>query len=222
MQVLEERTLAGLHSFLESAVADVPRSSAVLDIGCGTGAWLERLKRLGFTELWGIDNGTRPAIGDIRFVSADLDREMPRLETKFGLITLIEVIEHLANPGAVLSFVSSRLRDGGLVLLTTPNIHSLRCRVKFMLTGRLASFDDKGDPTHVSPVLISGFRKIAARAGLVVTASWTYPLTRSLIFGRPIRTAASVLRLVVQDPFPGDTLCMTLRRSSGDEHRAPG
>jgi len=215
MNALEERTLAGLHHFLEKSVIDLPRSTAVLDLGCGSGAWLARLKRLGFMNLLGIDAGPAPDIDDLAFIQSDLDLERPRLETKFGLITLIEVIEHLANPGAVLSLISDHLREDGIVLVTTPNIHSLRCRLKFMLTGNLASFDGKGDPTHVTPLLLAGFRKVAARVGLEVTDCWTYPVMRSLIFGLPVRTAAYLLRFFSPDPLPGDTLCIKLERAVG-------
>jgi len=215
MHPLEERTLAGLHGFLEGSVARVPRTAPVLDLGCGSGAGLARLKRLGFTDLWGVDAEAGPGIDGMTFVRADLDRELPRIDAQFGLITLIEVIEHLANPGAIMSFVSGCLREDGLVLLTTPNIQSLRCRVKFALTGNLASFDEKGDPTHITPLLLAGFRKVAARARLEVTGCWTYPTRRSLIFGRRIRAAACLLRFFSLDPLPGDTLCLTLKRCTG-------
>ena len=93
MSALAEFTPEGLHDFLEEFVRTLPRSTAVLDIGCGSGAWLARMKRLGFEDLWGLDVDIRATVAGINYVRADLDREAPWLERTFGLITAIEVIE---------------------------------------------------------------------------------------------------------------------------------
>jgi len=209
---LEERTVAGLHDFLEREIIDLPRSTAILDLGCGSGAWLARLRSRGYEDLWGIDAGAQPQVKGLSFIQANLDYDRPRIEKRFGLITLIEVIEHLENPGAALRLISEHLSNDGVALITSPNIHSLRSRLKFMLTGQLASFDEKGDPTHITPVLLSGICKVAAHFGLTIERCWTYPLRKSLIFGAPIRSAAAMLRLVAPDPLPGDTLCLRLNR----------
>lgn len=212
---LDERTLAGLHDSLEREIAGLSRATCVLDLGCGSGAWLARLSSLGFQRCWGVDAGPPPKVDRLNFSQANLDHEQPQLaQEKFGLITLIEVIEHLENPGAVLSLISRHLAEDGLVLITSPNIHGLRCRLKFLLTGLLASFDEKGDPTHIAPLFLPAFEKVCARYGLTVERCWTYPARRSIIFGAPIRLVARLLRLFLADPLPGDTLCLALGRSS--------
>jgi SAM-dependent methyltransferase len=212
---LEERTLAGLHAFLEAEVTEFSRSAPILDLGCGSGAWLARLKRLGFSDLSGIDAGSRPGVEGVAFTQADLDQDRPSLERKFRLITMIEVIEHLANPGSALALIARHLAADGTALVTTPNLHSLRCRLKLLLTGKLASFDEWGDPTHTTPLLLPGFRKIAARHGLEIDKCWTFPRHGTQIFGAPIRIASAVLRLLVQDPLPGDTLCIRIVKRRG-------
>src|SRR5262245_25149889 len=53
---LTERAVPGLH---ESLLARLPpglsRDARILDVGCGTGAWLARLRSRGFSNLYGID-----------------------------------------------------------------------------------------------------------------------------------------------------------------------
>ncbi len=214
---LEERTIAGLHDSLEREISGLARTTFVLDLGCGSGAWLARLSRLGFQQCWGVDAEPPPKVEPLSFYQANLDHEQPQFaQKKFGLITLIEVIEHLENPGAILSLVARHLAEDGLVLITSPNIHALRFRLKFLLTGLLPSFDEKGDPTHIAPLFLPGFEKVCARYGLTVERCWTYPTRRSIIFGVPIRLIASLLRLFLADPLPGDTLCLALRRSSSE------
>ena len=213
---LEEFTVTGLHNYLQAEIVAVPRSAVVLDLGCGSGAWLARLRRLGFEDLWGIDVGTPPRVEGYAFIQANLNLVQPDLgQKKFGLITLIEVIEHLENPGPVLSLIAGHLDDGGIAIITTPNIHSLRCRLRFMLTGRLPSFDQKGEPTHITPILLPAFQKVVSRYGLEINHACTYPAKSSLVFSRAVCGAAAMLRPFLADPLPGDSLCLTLRSRKG-------
>jgi len=56
---LPELALPGLHKSLVERVlqlSEVDHETSVLDIGCGSGAWLARLARQGFKRLHGVDN----------------------------------------------------------------------------------------------------------------------------------------------------------------------
>src|SRR5260221_6472505 len=196
---MQERTVGGLHEALVPHIAGFSRSTPILDLGCGTGAWLDRLRSLGFTNLCGVD--ADPPQGCIR---ANLDVDEISLTTRFGLITAIEVIEHLETPGRLLDIASSLLAPEGRLLVTTPNIHSLRWRVRFLLSGEPASFDEKGDPTHISPILLQAFQKCAARRGLVVERKWAYPDRGTKIYGRTASGFAPVARAAAAGPRPGD------------------
>jgi len=58
-QQLREVTPPGLHETLLERVVRLPGinpETAILDLGCGSGAWLARLARSGFKALRGIDN----------------------------------------------------------------------------------------------------------------------------------------------------------------------
>lgn len=210
---LEERTLAGLHEALSLELRGLPPAAPVLDFGCGSGAWLARLSRLGFTDLTGVDAGPRPAFAGMAFIQADLDAAWRPTGRRYRVVTMIEVIEHLANPGLALQAISGALADDGMALVTSPNMHALRSRLRMAGSGRLAAFDDKGDPTHVTPLFLPGFLKLAARHGLALQRAWTFPARGTQIYGRPLRFAAALLRPLVADPLPGDTLCLRLVRS---------
>lgn len=202
---MEERAVSGLHESLATCIAEIPKSTPVLDLGCGSGAWAARLRSLGFTDVSGVD--LHPPTG---FIRADLNDKLD-LDRTFGLITAIEVIEHLGNPGNLLASAAEVLAPDGVFLLTTPNIHSLRARLRFALTAKLPSFDEKGDPTHVTPVNVFGLQRMAERHGLLIEKSWTYPARGSLIFGRAIRSAAAIARIALPDPLPGDNLAVLLK-----------
>lgn len=214
---LVERTLPGLHGALIARLPAVKRDAAVLDVGCGTGAWLRRLSAAGFHNLWGVDRDVS-AVGfaQARVAAVDLDQDsFPFGEQRFTLITAIEVIEHLENPGRLYHLARHYLEDGGYFLLTTPNMHSLVSRLRYLLTGQLGQFDHKGDLTHVAPLLLSGAERIFPRYGLEVVERWGYPERGSLVYRRPLELASRALSLVLPNEVPGDALCLLLRKATG-------
>jgi 2-polyprenyl-3-methyl-5-hydroxy-6-metoxy-1,4-benzoquinol methylase len=211
---LTERTVLGLHTALIQRLPTVPRDAPILDVGCGTGAWLERLADAGYTNLHGVDQD----LGEFRCSRAvarpaDLDQDsFPFAGTRFRLITAIEVIEHLENPGRLYRLAQEHLADDGQLLLTSPNIHSLTSRVRHLVSGQLGQFDAKGDPTHIAPLLLTAVERIAPRHGLRIVSHWGYPESGSLVYGRGVRWASSLLSRLLPDDVPGDILCVLLDR----------
>lgn len=213
---LLERTIGGLHENLLNFVSDIEFNAPVLDIGCGTGAWLDRLADNGFTNLHGIDLDINQFGSEKATCSrANLDYDDLGLgERKFSLITSIELIEHLENPGRIFSHVVKHLDDDGYFLLTTPNIHSVSCRLKFLTTGKLASFDEKGDPTHIYPVLLNCLNRVLPRYDLKIVKRWGYPSVGSLIYRPSTQIVARFLELFFVSEVKGDTLCMLIQKQN--------
>lgn len=86
--------------------------ASVVDVGCGTGTWLERFRENGVEEILGIDgewvDRSRLRIPADRFEAADL-AELPRQDRRFDLVVSLEVAEHLPAAAA----------DGFVDLLTS-------------------------------------------------------------------------------------------------------
>lgn len=207
---LAQRTVGGLHEALVPRLADVSRGAAILDLGCGTGAWLSRLAAAGYTNLLGVD--LTPPVGD-RFLRADLEEPGAALESRYGrfdLVTAIEVIEHVANQGRFWDLVAALLKPGGRALVTTPNLHSLPARLRWLLSGRVRQFDEHGDATHVAPVFLPLLPRLLAPRGLALGEAWPHP-ARGYLAMRP--AARAVFRaLAFADPRPGDTLCFWVHK----------
>ena len=212
--LLVERAIGGLHESLEQHLPRIAKDAPILDIGCGTGAWLHRLGGLGFTNLHGIDQDTAQFATKRASASrADLDYDDIGLgDRKFALITAIEVIEHLENPGRLFHHVARCLANDGTFLITTPNIHSALARMRFFLTGNLKQFDAKGDPTHIYPVLLTSLERILPRHGLQLVERWHYPEAGSPTSRLSTRVLARLAKFAVPDPDPGDILCLVIRK----------
>lgn len=213
---LEEWTNSGLHEALVPRVIGLARDTAVLDIGCGTGAWLERLADLGFTNLQGCDRDPRHfGSSRARVTTFDVDQDdWPAGGGEYGLVTALEVIEHLENPGRLWRLLAKVLAREGWCLVSTPNIHCLNARLRYLLTGRLPAFDDKGEITHVQPMYLESATRVMARHGLCLEATWPHPARGSNNFRPAVVIASAACGLLLPDEIPGDTLCLKVRRCS--------
>lgn len=104
----------------------LPEQGAILDIGCGNGAFLRSFKnQYPAWHLYGFEQNDRHQ-EDVRRVPGLKDFFSGSLEglgeLKFDLITLIHVFEHVQRPRPFLNKVRSLLKPGGLLLIQVPNV----------------------------------------------------------------------------------------------------
>jgi SAM-dependent methyltransferase len=105
----------------------------VLDVGGGSGWQLSTLKKVSprVAETHEIDINERAraeaeAAGHVFHCQRAEDFQS---NERFDLILLLNLIEHVANPGAILRRMQSLLSPGGLILIKTPNVDTLDCRI---------------------------------------------------------------------------------------------
>jgi SAM-dependent methyltransferase len=189
----------------------------ILDLGCGSGALLERLAGMGYRQLTGVDIRPPDSTAAIRYEQVDLDQfRLDAPDGSFDLVLAVEVIEHIENPGLFLAELARLLKTGGLALFTTPNLHSAQAKLLFALGDRLKQFDAKGDPTHITPIVLFPFIRLLNRHGLTVLESWGFPLDGSSPTSRPVmRWAARLMRPLLRSRIQGDNLIMLVSSSCG-------
>jgi SAM-dependent methyltransferase len=228
--MLEEPAVSGQHEALLSVIqtlVGLTHESPVLDLGCGTGAWLKRLYDAGYRNLYGVDHDRKAfrAAEIAHFVCSDLDstdRVDHTREASFGLVTIIEVIEHVANPKHLVELAVGALAPDGWLLITSPNIYSLRARVKFLMRSGMPYFEKAANavsmnPDHIHPFLLEAYeRKIFAPLNLSIDRVWTYPVVGSPGSRWSARLAARALRFVLSDNLSGDSLCLLLHKCTND------
>ena len=104
---------------------------AVLDVGCGYGYFLNTLGPS--YERTGIELSEHAArVARQRFgldVRTGLLEEAGFAPGRFALVTLWDVIEHVANPRATLETTRMVLADDGILALTTGNVDSIAAKV---------------------------------------------------------------------------------------------
>jgi len=99
----------------------------IFDYGCGTGAVLEDAARILFLDeekIGGCDISPR-AIELVRnrFPGGSFYLEAyPEVDEKLDIVICSEVIEHTSEYRSILEWIAGHLREGGLLILTTPRI----------------------------------------------------------------------------------------------------
>ncbi len=211
---LKERANGGLHDYLFAQwVQPMLPVASVLDIGCGSGAWLHRLQQAGAGGLLGLDADTQQfAAAGIAHEAMNFDAYNGQRWGQFQLITCIELIEHIENTGLLLNLIANNLAPDGTCIITTPNIHSRHARLRYATKGELGHFDTKSDPTHIYPVYTANLVKLVQRRGLQVQQIDGYPKGVSKNYSAPIRLLSALLSPVVPASHPGDNIIYLIRQ----------
>ncbi|MCB1068256.1 MAG: class I SAM-dependent methyltransferase [Chlamydiia bacterium] len=102
---------------------NLPTTSRILDVGCGSGVLLTILNSLGYKNCIGIDPFLEADVHHPNGVSL-LKKDFLDLKEKFDLIMFHHVFEHFPNPMDVLLHVEKLLTKSGLCLIRMPDIDS--------------------------------------------------------------------------------------------------
>ena len=175
-----EWTPKGLHQFVgESLIVRFARPGVkAIDLGSGGGAMAERMHSLG-CEVVSADLSARGFEANLPHIAIDLNQpdfaSILGLEV-YGLVTAIEVIEHLESPVSFLRNVRCMLCPGGVAVISTPNVDSLPTRLRFLQNGKIRMMDDRGEPTHISPIFLDLLQqKFLPLAGLRLREHLIFP-----------------------------------------------
>ena len=137
-------------------------NSRILDIGAGSGAFVKLLRDHGFSNVDALEINQEKFKESVKLYSIDLNSNFSgKINNMYDCIVAIEVIEHLENPINFLRECSKILNDGGYLILSTPNIHSLKSRSKLFLYGDLAFFEKENYSSkfgHTYPLPLEFFK----------------------------------------------------------------
>lgn len=175
-----------------------PRGLRVLDLGCGGGHNGALLKRAGAREVVGVERDPGAAAEARkrldRVVECDLSALDPSAlgEGQFDAILASDVLEHLMDAEDVLARAVTRLRPGGAVVLSLPNVSNVYVFAQLLRKTWPRRASGIFDRTHVRWFARRDMVRLLEGAGLTVLRVEPY-FTRY----RAIRCVALVLSLYV-------------------------
>jgi SAM-dependent methyltransferase len=130
---------------IDLAARHFPAGARIADIGCAAGDLTIELQALGF-RMTGVEfeperlQRARSIASQFnlepQFISQDLTSWAS--EGDFDGLIMGEILEHFSEPRIILEHHLSLLRPGGKVLVTVPNMASLRARLKLLFFGQFA------------------------------------------------------------------------------------
>jgi len=111
--------------------------SKVLEIGCGEGATLLKLKETGkASEIVAIDINDRLVYPIDNFIVGDIEHEdLPYPEEYFDLIICADVLEHLIDPWETVKKLVRYLNKKGLFILSIPNMRDFKTLLAILCKG---------------------------------------------------------------------------------------
>lgn len=161
----------------------------VVDIPCGSGAFIQRLKDSGYRNVLGVDICDDLSIEHDEFLVGDMTAQLPLEDSSVDTLVCIDGIEHIDRQQDFIAEAFRVLRSGGELIVSTPNISALRSRWKWLLTGHHNKCNSPLDECSPSPMhhigLLSlpeiryllhstGFRITTVCTNRIKPVAWTY------------------------------------------------
>ncbi len=202
-----------------------PQGKTASDVPCGAGSFSAHLATAGM-KVTAIDvAAVEPFLHNpSQRVLADVNAGLPLADASQDLLVTIEGIEHLENPSFFLRECARVTKPGGCIILSTPNVDSLRSRRTLYTKGFHRYFHPvaPGEKTsgHLLPIDMVFFRGAAARAGLEIVEVavnrigdwWLLRAVKNLL--RPWFTAQLPPEMQGEIPYFGEVIIYVLRHKT--------
>ncbi|MCX6254820.1 MAG: class I SAM-dependent methyltransferase [Bacteroidia bacterium] len=153
----------------KAKIIELCTAKVVLDVGCvgqdltfDNPDWMHNLIRKVSTSIDGVDiNPEGIQLLKDKGFSVYLAEELISLNKKYDIVLLSDVIEHVNDPVAFVTFYSNFLNDSGKMVITTPNAHGIR-----NFTSILVRNDYSLNPEHTFWLCPKTMSEITRRANL--------------------------------------------------------
>ena len=167
-----------------------PIPDRVLEVGCGTGNTLARLRQLGAERVCGIELDPTAA-GEAEkkadhVLVGDLEQtELPYARESFSCLILGDVLEHLRDPWTALTRLASALEHGGQVVASVPNVRFYEVSLGLLLLGRW-DYGREGilDSTHLRFFTRKSVKRLFHESGLKVLSIGSHRGRKRDLFNR--------------------------------------
>lgn len=131
---IPENTSKNTHNVIARLLLEDKDCRQVLDIPSGAGAFTNRLLQQNI-EVHSADIENIMMVENENFREADMNLRLPYEDNSFCAVVCIDGIEHIERPFDFVRECHRVLKPGGHLLISTPNISSLRSRWRWFWTG---------------------------------------------------------------------------------------
>ncbi len=149
---------------------NLAKEHKILDMGAGHGAFTQKLYHMGynvfacdlFPEIYEFDK--------VECKKADITQELPYPDDFFDVVIAIEVSEHIIDHEQFFKEINRILKPKGQLYLSTPNILSLKSRMRFLIGGFFYSFGklnltNYNGLQHVASLTLDQYNYVAYKNG---------------------------------------------------------
>jgi len=166
----EELAFPGLHQKVLNIFGGFSRGQ-VFDGAAGNGILSKQLIGIGFRVVsTDVDLKVNLQKG-LRFFQSDLNRDLALKSGQFDYCVCLETIEHLENPWHFSRELARILKPGGKLILSTPNIDYLTCKICFLLKGSFYPFFGEWQYDiigHITPLSRYYLKRILEKSGFKI------------------------------------------------------
>lgn len=129
---------------IKNLLPQLKGTEKIIDIGCGHGSVSHELIRKGF-EVYGLEINDE-ALENLKskgfkIIKKDITQPL-EINDKFDLVLLLDVLEHLFDPFALLEEAKKITSEGGYIIISVPLYFDLLDRLKILFTGNIISLDN--------------------------------------------------------------------------------
>ena len=177
---LKQYASEGIHGIVIGFLSG-QNQGTVLDAPSGQGGLTKALENLGFKVFAGDLKRENMIYRNGRCTQLDLNGVLPFKDNSFDCAVCAEGIEHLENPHHLIREFSRVLRNEGSLVVTTPNVMTIKSRVRFLFYSYLDFFRYIGpvppserhhaeeyDHQHINPIFYPELKFILEGNGFSV------------------------------------------------------
>ena len=191
----QERQLHYPHSSREEMSSYLPKDAQkILDVGCNSGAFGEKLKAQKDIEVWGVEPDpiaaaeAREVLDQV--INSHFDEYTNLPDGAFDAVVFNDVLEHLADPWRALRLTARKLRPTGVVVASIPNFRQIDNLMHILLECDF-HYEDRGirDSSHLRfftrKSILRLFEETSYRVEVIegINEDWWSPsLPRRLMF----------------------------------------
>jgi len=130
-------------------------ASRILEVGCGSGLFVQQLKSTIKAEFWGVEQNTVAAKKSAEIFNKVLVGDVTKLLSElpnayFDCIIFNDVLEHLVDPEQLLVAMKNKLLPNGVFVASIPNVRYVK-NLFNLLVRKDWRYEDQGilDRTHL-------------------------------------------------------------------------